>query len=233
MPAVPELGRNVNVVLVHGAYADGSSWGEVIPLLQDAGVAVTSVQHPLTTLAADAAAVRRALDAQTGPTVLVAHSFGGTVISEAGDHPAVSSLVFLSARAPEPGEDWGAVAGRFPAAPAQAGLVFRDGFGGLTEEAFLNDFANGVPARQARALYAVQGRVAQTLFADRTTVAAWQHKPSRYLVTSEDRTTSPDLQRFAAQRMGATVAERPVGHLSFVVEPEFVADFIMDAVREA
>ena len=230
--AQPVARRDASVVLVHGAYADGSCWADVIPLLLRAGVAVTSVQNPLTSLANDAAATRRILDLQTGPTVLVGHSYGGAVITEAGDHPAVRSLVYLSARAPEVGEDYAALAARFPTPPANSGLVFHNGFGALTEPAFLNDFANGVRRDRAEVLYAVQGRIAQTLFAGRTTVAAWQTKPTRYLVTTHDRTTAPELQRFVARRMNARTSELPTGHLSFVVRPDVVAGLILDAVRE-
>ncbi|WP_043717057.1 alpha/beta hydrolase [Kutzneria sp. 744] len=219
-----------NVVLVHGAYADGSCWAKVIPILQAAGVTVTSVQNPLTSLDDDVAATKRALDRQSGPTVLVGHSYGGSVITQAGDHPLVSELVYLSARAPAEGEDYAALAGRFPTPPANAGLVFTNGFGGLTEQAFLTDFANGVPTKDARVLYAVQGRIAQTLFAGRTTTAAWRTKPSRYLVTTADRTTAPELQRFVAKRMNAVTSELPTGHLSFVVRPDAVAKLILQAL---
>src|SRR3954452_18808658 len=134
-----------NVVLVHGAYADGSCWAKVIPLLQRAGLAVTSVQNPLTSLPDDVAATQRPLALQDGPTVLVGHSYGGAVITQAGVHPLVSALVYLSARAPAEGEDYGALPAQFPSPPANAGLVYHNGFGGLTETAFLDDFANGVP----------------------------------------------------------------------------------------
>jgi pimeloyl-ACP methyl ester carboxylesterase len=230
--ATPAARRSLrNVVLVHGAYADGSCWSDVIPGLQAAGVTVTSVQNPLTSLADDAAATRRALDLQTGPTVLVGHSYAGSVISEVGDHPNVSSLVYLSARAPEAGENYPALAAKFPTPPANAGLVFTAGFGGLTEDAFLNDFANGVPRARARVLYAAQGRVAQTLFSTKTTAAAWQSKPSRYLITTDDRTTTPDLQRFVAKRMKAKTVEINSGHLSLITHPRTVTAFILDAVR--
>jgi pimeloyl-ACP methyl ester carboxylesterase len=221
-----------NVVLVHGAYADGSCWAKVIPLLQNAGLTVTSVQNPLTSLDDDVAATTRALDLQEGPTVLVGHSYGGSVITQAGNHPAVAQLIYLSARAPAEGEDYAALAGQFPTPPANAGLVYRNGFGGLTEAAFLNDFANGVPKKDAKVLYATQGRIAQTLFAGRTTVAAWRTKRSRYLVTTNDRTTSPELQRFVAKRMNAVTSELPTGHLSFVVRPDAVARLILQAVHD-
>ncbi|WP_205650477.1 alpha/beta fold hydrolase [Actinoplanes solisilvae] len=222
----------MGVVLVHGAYADGSSWSKVIPGLQSAGIAVTSVQNPLTSLADDVASVRRVLDEQKEPVVLVGHSYGGAVISQAGEHPLVSSLVYLSARAPEPDEDYGALAARFPAPPANAGLIYRDGFGFLTEDAFLHDFANGVPKREARVLYACQGRIAEGLFAQRTTVAAWQTRPTRYLITTQDRTTAPELQAYVAQRMEAHVEEIASGHLSMVSHPGEVERFILGALRE-
>jgi pimeloyl-ACP methyl ester carboxylesterase len=118
---------NPSVVLVHGAYADGSSWSEVIKCLQDAGIAATAVQNPLTSLADDAEHTRRILALQPGPVILAGHSFAGTVITEAGTDPAVAALVYVAARAPDAGEDYAALAGRFPAPPASAGLVYTDG----------------------------------------------------------------------------------------------------------
>src|SRR5882672_2557441 len=152
-----------NIVLVHGLYADGSSWIDVIPYLQRAGLNVTVVQNPLTSLADDVAATRRILASQEGPTVLVGHSFAGTIISEAGDDPKVSALVYVAARAPDAGEDFGALAAKFPKPPASAGVVKQDGLFWLSEEAFLRDFAGDVEPSKARALYAVQGRGADAL----------------------------------------------------------------------
>jgi pimeloyl-ACP methyl ester carboxylesterase len=220
-----------SVVLVHGAYADGSSWSEVIRRLQGAGVTTTAVQNPLTSLADDVAHTKYILARQPEPVVLAAHSFGGTVITQAGTDPAVAALVYVAARAPDAGEDYAALAGRFPAPPASAGLVWTDGFGALAEDAFLNDFANGVERVQARVLYAVQGRVAETLFRDRTTVAAWRSRPAWYAVSRQDRTISPELQRFMAQRMRATTAEIEAGHLSLISHPEEVTQLIMNAVQ--
>ena len=131
-------------MLVHGAWADGSSWAEVIPLLQAAGLKVTAVQNPLTSLADLVAATRRALALQDGPTVLVAHSWGGTVISDIGTDPKVTALVYVAARAPDAGEDFVALSGKFPAGPVRAGVQEHDGFTKLSEEAFLKYFANGV-----------------------------------------------------------------------------------------
>src|SRR5271156_2261622 len=160
-PAKPAEAHNV--VLVHGAWADGSSWSEVISRLQRAGLHVTAVQNPLTSLADDVAATRRALALQDGPTVLVGHSFAGTIISEAGDDPKVSALVYVAARAPDAGEDFGALAAKFPKPPASAGVVKANGFFGLSEAAFLRDFAGDLDPARAQALYAVQGRGADAL----------------------------------------------------------------------
>src|SRR5882724_1642997 len=143
--------RAHNVVLVHGAYADGSSWSEVIPLLQHAGLNVTAVQNPLTSLADDVEATKRILALQDGPTVLVGHSWAGTVISEAGVDPKVSALVYVAARAPDAGEDYGALAARFPAPPASAGLVVTNGYAQLGEEAFVQYFAGDLDPVKARA----------------------------------------------------------------------------------
>jgi pimeloyl-ACP methyl ester carboxylesterase len=222
-----------SVVLVHGAYADGSSWSEVVKRLQGAGVPVTAVQNPLASLADDAAHARHILSLQRGPVVLVGHSFAGTVITEVGADPNVVALVYIAARAPDAGEDYAALARDFPAPPASAGLVYTEGFGALTEDAFLNDFANGVDPVLARVLYAVQGRVSERLFGDRTTVAAWQSRPAWYAVSRQDRTISPELQRFMAARMHATTVEIDSGHLSLITHPDDVTRLILDAVRSA
>ncbi len=220
-----------SVILVHGAYADGSSWSEVIRLLHEAGITATAVQNPLTSLAGDVAHTCRVLELQPGPVVLSGHSFGGTVITEAGTHPAVAALVYVAARAPDAGEDHTALAGRFPPPPASAGLVYADGFGALTEDAFLRDFANGVEPGPARVLYAVQGRVSETLFGDRTTVAAWRSRSAWYAVSRQDRTISPELQRFLAGRMHATTVEIEAGHLSLITHPGEVTQLIMNALQ--
>ncbi|HUA46053.1 MAG TPA: alpha/beta hydrolase [Solirubrobacteraceae bacterium] len=222
-----------NVVLVHGAYADGSSWSAVIERLHAVGLRATAVQNPLSSLADDAAHTVRILDLQDGPTILVGHSFAGTVITQTGVDPQVVGLVYVAARAPDAGEDHAALAKRFPAPPANAGLVFHGGFGGLTEEAFLEDFANGVERDRARAMYAVQGRVSETLFHERVSEAAWRRKPSWYAISKNDRTTSPDLQRFLAERMGATIVEIDSGHLSLITHPDRITELILEAARGA
>jgi pimeloyl-ACP methyl ester carboxylesterase len=222
-----------NVVLVHGAYADGSSWIDVIEYLQRAGLTATAVQNPLASLADDVTHTRHVLGLQDGPAILVGHSFAGTVITEAGMDSSVAGLVYVAARAPDVDEDHAALAKQFPMPPANAGLFFHDRFGALSEEAFLNDFANGVDPVRARTLYAVQGRVSDTLFTDRTTEAAWRSKPSWYAVSRLDRTISPELQHFLAQRMHATTVEIDSGHLSMISHPQQISQLILDAARAA
>ena len=218
-----------NVVLIHGAWADGSSWGEVIARLQAAGLHVTAVQNPLTTLADSVAATHQALALQDGPTVLVAHSWGGTVLSEAGVDPKVTALVYVAARAPDAGEDFVALSAKFPTMPVRAGVLNHDGITTLSEDAFLKYFANGVPHAKAEVLYAEQGPTAAALFGDRTTAAAWHTKPSLYAVSKQDQTISPDLERFLAKRMNATTVELDAGHLSLVSRSKEVADLILTA----
>jgi pimeloyl-ACP methyl ester carboxylesterase len=222
-----------NVVLVHGAFADGSSWSEVIARLQRRGLKATAVQNPLTSLADDVEATRRILALQDGPTVLAGHSWGGTVISEAGVHPKVAALVYVSARAPDAGEDYAALAARFPKPPASAGIVASEGFAQLSEEAFLNHFAGDIDPAKARILYAVQGRISTTLFASKTSAAAWRSKPTWYAVSTQDRTTAPELQRFLANRMKAKTIEVKSSHLSMLSHPDEIANLITTASGRA
>ena len=227
--AVP---RARNVVLVHGLFADGSCWSEIIPRLQAAGLNVTSVQNPLTTLEESVAAVQRALDMQQGPTVLVGHSFSGMIVTEAGIDPKVSALVYVAARAPDAGEDYAALAKRFPTPPASAGIVFTNGYGQLSEAAFLRDFAGDLPRAKAMLLYAVQEPFQKALLAGKTTHAAWRTKPSFYAVSTEDRTINPDLERFMARRRGAKTIEVKASHLSLISQPEIIANLILQAAGQ-
>jgi pimeloyl-ACP methyl ester carboxylesterase len=215
-----------NVVLVHGLFADGSSWAEVIGRLQARGLNVTSVQNPLTTLADAVAETQRVLDRQDGPTVLAGHSFSGMIVTEAGVHPNVSALVYVAARAPDASEDYGALAAKYPTPPATAGIVFDGDEGRLTEEAFLRDFAGDVPLAKARILYAAQQPFHKALTADRTSNAAWRSKPSFYAVSTEDRTINPELQRFMAKRMGAQTIELRSSHVSLISHPAEISALI-------
>jgi len=221
-----------NVVLVHGAWADGSSWSAVIERLQAAGMHVTAVQNPLTSLADSVAATRRVLALQDGPAVLAGHSWSGTVISEAGADPKVTALVYVAARAPDAGEDFVALSAKFPTMPVRAGVVTQDGFTTIDETHFLNYFANGVAPATARVLFAVQQPTAASLFGDRTTVAAWRTKPSYYAVSQQDQTIAPDLERFLAKRMNAKTIEVNAGHLALVSNPGEIADLILEAAGQ-
>jgi pimeloyl-ACP methyl ester carboxylesterase len=221
-----------NVVLMHGLFADGSCWSEVIPRLHAKGIRATAVQNPLTSLQAAVEATQDVLAWQQGPTVLVAHSFGGMILTEAGVDPKVSTLVYVAARAPDAGEDYPALAGKFPAPPASAGIVWSGDNGRLSEEAFLRDFAGDVPANKARVLYAVQAPFKRTLLADKTTHAAWRSKPSFYAVSMDDRTINPDLERFMAKRMGAKTIEVKASHLSLISQPDAIAGLIVEAAGQ-
>lgn len=223
-----------NIVLVHGLYADGSSWSKVIPLLQAEGFQVTAVQNPTTSLEADVDAVKRTLDLQDGPTILVAHSYGGMVISQAGADPKVKGLVYVAARAPEAGEDYPALAAKFPPAPAAKGLQWSaDGFGTLSQPAFVQDFAGDLPKQEANVLFSVQQPFAKEITTAKTDAAAWQSKPSWYAVSTQDRTINPELQRFMAKRMNAHTIELPASHVSLLSHPVEIADLIEQAAHGA
>jgi pimeloyl-ACP methyl ester carboxylesterase len=222
-----------NVVLVHGLFADGSCWSEVIPRLQAVGLNVTAVQNPLTTLEDSVAAAQRTLAEQDGPTVLAGHSFSGMIVTESGVDPKVTAVVYIAARAPDAGEDYTALAQRFPAPPASAGVVWHGDWGRLSEAAFLRDFAGDLPTAKARALYAVQGPFERRLLAGRTTQAAWRSKPSYYAVSTEDRTINPDLERFMARRMGAKTIEVEASHLSLISRPDTITKLILEAAGQA
>jgi pimeloyl-ACP methyl ester carboxylesterase len=175
---------------------------------------------------------QRVLVRQDGPTVLVGHSFSGMIVTEVGVDPKVSALVYVAARAPDAGEDYTALAKRFPTPPASAGVVFDGDEGRLTESAFLRDFAGDLPKAQASVLYAVQQPFHRALLADTTRHAAWRSKPNFYAVSTEDRTIDPDLERFMAKRMGATTIEVKASHLSLISHPREITDLILAAAGQ-
>jgi len=224
--------RARNVVLVHGLFADGSCWSEVIPRLQAVGFNATAVQNPLTTLPDAVAAAQRVLARQDGPTVLVGHSFSGMIVTEAGMHPNVSALVYVAARAPDAGEDYTALAKTFPTPPASSGIVFDGDEGRLSEAAFLRDFAGDLPEAKAKVLYAVQEPFQKALLTGKTTQAAWRSKPSFYAVSTEDRTINPDLERSMAKRMGAKTIEVKASHLSLISHPDEITRLILEAAGQ-
>lgn len=221
-----------NVVLVHGLFADGSCWTEVIARLQAAGLNATAVQNPLTTLPEAVASAERVLSRQDGPTVLVGHSFSGMIVTEAGMHPTVSALVYVAARAPDAGEDYTALAKTYPTPPASAGIVFDGDEGRLSEQAFLRDFAGDLPETKAKVLYAVQQPFQKALLAGKTTRAAWRSKPSYYAVSTDDRTINPDLERFMAKRMDARTIEVKASHLALISHADEIARLILEAAGQ-
>jgi pimeloyl-ACP methyl ester carboxylesterase len=222
-----------NVVLAHGLFADGSCWSEVILRLQAAGLNATAVQNPLTTLDEAVRSTLRVLARQDGPTVLVGHSFAGMIITEAGVHPNVSSLVYVAARAPDAGEDYAALARTYPTPPASASIEFDGDEGRLNEAGFLHDFAAGIPLAKAKVLYAVQQPFQRSLLSGRTTHAAWRSKPSFYAVSTEDRAIDPGLERIMARRMGAKTIELRASHLSLISQPDAVAGLILTAAGQS
>jgi pimeloyl-ACP methyl ester carboxylesterase len=232
MAANPAPTKARNVVLVHGLFADGSSWSEVIGRLQAAGLNATAVQHPLTTLPEAVASAQRVLARQDGPTVLVGHSFSGMIVTEAGMNPNVSALVYVAARAPDAGEDYAVLAKKFPTPPASAGIVFDGDEGRLSEAAFLRDFAGDLPEAKAKVLYAVQEPFHKALLTGKTTHAAWRSKPSFYAVSTEDRTINPDFERYMARRMGAKTIEVKASHLSLISHPDEITRLIMEAAGQ-
>ena len=161
--------------------------------------------------------------------MLAGHSFSGMIVTEAGIHPKVSALVYVAARAPDAGEDFAALAARFPTPPASAGIVYDGDEGRLTEEAFLRDFAGDLPEAKARVLLAVQQPFRRTLLRGRTVNAAWRSKPSYYAVSTEDRTINPELQRFLAARMRAKTIELKASHVSLISRPTEIANLILEA----
>ena len=223
-----------NIVLVHGAFADGSSWAKVIPILQAKGYNVTAVQNPLTSLADDVAATQRTLAQQDGPVILVGHSWGGVVITEAGTDPKVAGLVYVAAFGPDQGEVVGDLGKAYPPPPAfTAPIVDAQGFMTLPTDAVLKHFAQDLPPAEARVVAATQGPVSVSAFGSKVSNVAWKMKPSWYIVSAQDGAIAPDEERFFAKRMKATTTELKASHVSMLSQPQAVAAVILDAAAKA
>jgi len=215
-----------SIVLVHGAWADGSSWASVIERLQADGYPVTAPQFPLTSLADDIARLREVLSLQGGPTVVVGHSYGGHVMTGLGaDAPNVVGLVYIAAFALAEGESLGGLLAQGPPTPALAHQVVDDeGFVWLSEDDFVNHFAADVDPVKAKVLYATQQPLSVRALGDAMTVPAWKSLPSWYLVAQDDQALPTDVQRMFANRMHATTVEIPSGHLAMVSHPADVVN---------
>ena len=222
-----------NVVIVHGAWADGSSWSKVIPLLQAKGLHVVAVQNPLTSLADDIAATKRAIALQDGPVLLVGHSYGGVVITEAGNDPKVAGLVYVAALAPSDGESASSVSKPFPPAPLGNEVqADAEGFLTVTPKGIAEDFAQDLSDTEKQTLTATQGPTAAAVFGGTITTAAWKAKPSWCVIASNDRAVSPELEKAEAVAMKATSITVPSSHVPMLSHPKEVADLIVQAAAK-
>jgi pimeloyl-ACP methyl ester carboxylesterase len=220
-----------SVVLVHGAFADGSGWKPVADILARDGYSVRVVQEPETTFAADLAATQRVLD-KAGPSVLAGHSYGGMIITEVGSHANARALVYIAAFLPEVGETAGGLQNKIPPATKGIGPV-GDGFVAVDPEVFPNDFASGVPKDVARFMAISQVPIAGEIFDAKVTRAAWKDKPSSAVIPAEDRMINPELHRFMTKRAGAETIELPGGHAVFLSHASDVAALIEKAAKAA
>jgi pimeloyl-ACP methyl ester carboxylesterase len=223
-----------SVVIVHGAFADGSDWAKVVPLLQAEGIKVTVVQNPLTSLADDVAATQRVLNNQDNNVVLVGHSWGGTVISQAGTDKKVRGLVYVAAFAPDAGQASKDLGKDYPAPSGVKDIAAdKNGFLYMTPQGMATGFAQDLPAEQTAIMAATQGPIRASAFDDKTSVAAWKGKPSWYVVAREDHMIQPDLQRAFAKKIGAQVTELETSHVPQQSRPSDVAKVIIQAVHKA
>jgi pimeloyl-ACP methyl ester carboxylesterase len=223
-----------NIVLVHGAFADGTSWGKVIPILEARGFHVVAVQNPLTSLADDVNATGRIIALQDGPVILVGHSWGGAVITEAGDDPKVVGLVYVAAWMPDIGKSANQTSEPFGPTPVLKEIkVDTQHFASLSEDGVINDFANGLPIAERRLVLAVQGQTYGPMFDEKLTHAAWKSKPSWHVISLNDRTLSPAMEEDEAKRSGGVAVMLPTCHVAMLQEPEKVADVITQAADNA
>jgi pimeloyl-ACP methyl ester carboxylesterase len=221
-----------SVLLVHGAWVDGSSWAKVIPVLESKGLNVVSVQIPLTSLADDVAATKRAIALADGPVLLVGHSYGGVVITEAGNDPKVRGLVYIAAFAPDAGESAVTLLKTVPDSPAGAELrPDNAGFLKLTEKGVNEDFAEELAAPEKKILFATQIPTSVNALGAPVSQAAWKTKPSWFLITTKDRVIPVELERMMAHKLKAESIEVPSCHAVIVAHPEDVSAFIIKAVQ--
>jgi pimeloyl-ACP methyl ester carboxylesterase len=219
-----------NIVLVHGAFADGSSWSKVISLLQARGFTVTAVQNPLTSLKDDVAATKRAIDDQDGRVLLVGHSWAGAVITQIGTDPKVAGLVFVAAGAPNAGQSFNEMSQGYPTPPGITRVkADAAGFLALPPSAIASDFAQDLPSSETAVMAVTQGPIAAACFSTKVTAAAWKTKPSWYIVAKQDRMIDPNLERALARKIKARTLELDSSHVPMLSQPQQVAAFIANA----
>jgi pimeloyl-ACP methyl ester carboxylesterase len=219
-----------NIVLVHGAWADGSCWSKVIPILTAKGLHAVAVQNPLNSIADDVASTNRLINMQDGPVLLVGHSYGGAVITEAGMNPKVAGLVYVAAFAPEVGETLGGMAAGYPTPPAYSQFtVIEDGYLMLTLKGVMEDFAQDLTPEEKALVFAVQGATQSAILGTPIKAAAWHTKPSWFVVASNDRTIAPEQELSTAKRMGAKILTVASSHLAMLSKPQEVAAFVIEA----
>jgi pimeloyl-ACP methyl ester carboxylesterase len=222
-----------NIVLVHGAFADGSSWSKVISLLQAKGYNVIAVQNPLTSLADDVAATRRAIAQMDGPVLLAAHSYGGMVISEAGNDPKVAGLLYVAALVPEEGQNANAVNAAMPTTGIEKKFkVSPEGFVSLSEKAVNENFVPDASAAEQKLVYATQVPLFGGAVEEKVQNPAWKSKPTWYIVAEHDGVINPDLEAYKAKLIKANTIKLESGHVPMITHPKRVADFIIGAAQE-
>ncbi len=222
-----------NIVLVHGAFADGSCWSKVITQLQAKGYNVIAVQNPLTSLKDDVAAAKRAIARMDSPILLVAHSYGGMVISEAGNDPKVAGLLYVAALVPEEGQTANAVNASMPSTGVEKEFqVGPEGFVSLSMKAVNENFAPDVSPKERKLIYATQVPLAASAGEEKVENPAWKNKPSWYIVATQDKVINPDLERKKAKLMKATTIELTSSHVPMISQPDKVTNFIIGAAQK-
>jgi pimeloyl-ACP methyl ester carboxylesterase len=223
-----------NIVLVHGAFADGSSWAKVIPILEARGFNAVAVQNPLTSLSDDVNATRRIIALQDGPVILVGHSWGGAVITEAGDDPKVAGLVYVAAYVPDEGASANDTSGPYGVTPGQKSIQLdAQHFARMSPEGIVNYFAQGLPMPERRVVLAVQGQTYGPMFDEKLTHAAWKSKPSWHVISMKDQTLTPAMEEADAKKAGGKAIPLQTCHVAMLQEPEKVADVITEAANGA
>jgi pimeloyl-ACP methyl ester carboxylesterase len=219
-----------NVVFVHGAWADGSCWSKVLPTLWARGLHAVAVQNPLSGLPDDVASTNRLINAQDGPVLLVGHSYGGAVITEAGNNPKVAGLVYVAAFAPDAGESPGSLASGYPPTPIfDQFQPVGDGWVLVSPKGVHEDFAQDLPENERNMVLSVQGATNVAILSGQITKPAWRDKPSWFVVAEQDRTISPEQEASTAKRMGAKILTLPASHLAMLSHPDEVAQFVIEA----